>query len=522
MMDRHIAADVPLIAVYNYLEVAYDFLSRSHDEEVVRRRYSRSDRALLWLGDPKLAFVTMPVPHADYVRERLGYANTEVIAPMAPSTALSLDILAEPRLLERLLEYAGPARTVQLVPYATTPEFLHLAATLRRDYGLNVLLPESPSPDCLWVRDYADTKAGFRTLAERWLSHTPDWKSDWKSPLLPEGIVCRTFSQVVEVAHWFGQRGKACVVKADTGGSGLGHTLLWPDEGDATDSVMERLLANDFLQGDLILVEEYIQSSAQMSPSLEFFVPALGRGKPHITYLSNQLFDQGFGRFSGVILSREFMETSWYPIMAASGQVIAEQLQALGYVGHFDLDAVVDDEDRIYLLEINTRRTGGTHVHEFACFAFGPTYLGQSALISHNSLACGTIDSFDGLLAVIGDLLYPIGSEKRGVVVTVSSTLPTHEFGCIIVGPTAAAATVLEQELRTRMEAAGRPAAQTRGEPPELTPDIPGGPLLASGIVPNLQPRVRGGPLAIVCRAPRGETHRPVNSPTQPKKVAQP
>lgn len=466
MISRHIAPAVPLVAVYNNLEVAYDFLNRSHDQEVVRRRYSRGDRALLWLGDPKLAFVTMPVPHADYVRERLGYANTEVVAPLAPSTALSLDILAEPRLLERLLEYAGPARTVQLVPYATTREFLHLADTLRRDHGLNVLLPESPTPDCVWIRDYADTKAGFRTLAERWLSHTPE--------LLPEGVACRTFSQAVDVAHWFGQRGKACVVKADRGESGLGHTLLWPDECDATDRVLERLRANDFLQDDLILVEEYIQSSAQMSPSLEFFVPPLGRGKPHATYLSNQLFDQGFGRFSGVMLSYEFMETPWYPILAASGQVIAEQLQALGYVGHFDLDAVVDDEERIYLLEINTRRSGGTHVHEFARFALGPAYQGQAALISHNSLACGTTDSFDGLLAVIGDLLYPIGSEKRGVVVTVSSTLPTHEFGCIIVGPTAAAAMALEQELRTRVEAAATPVATTQGKLPGLMPALPG------------------------------------------------
>ena len=464
MIGRHIAPDVPLVAIYNNLEVAYDFLSRSHDEEVVRRRYSRGDRALLWLGDPKLAFVTMPVPHADYVRGRLGYADTEVIAPAAPSAALSRDILAERRLLQRLLDYAGPARTIQLVPYATTREFLHLAATLRRDHGLNVLLPESPSPDSLWVRDYADTKAGFRTLAARWLSHSPE--------LLPEGVVCRTFIQAVEVAHWFGQRGKACVVKADSGESGLGHTLLWPEECDAMDCVLERLRANDFLQGDLIIVEEYIRSSAQMSPSLEFFVPPLGRGRPQVTYLSNQLFDQGFGRFSGVMLSREFMETPWYPILAASGQVIAEQLQALGYVGHFDLDAVVDDDERIYLLEINTRRTGGTHVYEFARFALGPAYLGQAALISHNSLACGAIDSFDGLLAGIGDLLYPIGSEKRGVVVTVSSTLPAHEFGCIVVGPTATVAMALEQELRTRMAAAGTSAAKAHGELPGPMPDI--------------------------------------------------
>jgi hypothetical protein len=42
------------------------------------------------------------------------------------------------------------------------------------------------------------------------------------------------------------------------------------------------------------------------------------------------------------------------------------------------------------------------------------------------------------------------------VVVTVSSTLPSPEFGCIVVGPTAAAAMALEQELRSRMESAGQ------------------------------------------------------------------
>lgn len=442
-MSDHIDPTIPVAVVYNNLEVAYGFLNRSQDEKIVQRRYARGDRALLWLGDPKLAFVTVPVPHAGYVREHLGYARTEVVAPQAPSPALSLDILREPLLLERLLAHAGPARAIQLVPYAATREFLDLAAALRRDHGLDVLLPESPSPDCLWVRDYADTKSGFRTLAERWLPHAPD--------LLPEGVVCRSFMQTVEVAHWFGRQGKACVVKADSGESGLGMTLLWPDECEQMECVLERLSANSFLQNDLIIVEEFIRSSAQMSPSLEFYVPPLGRGRPQITYLSNQLFDHGFGRFGGVLLDRQFTETPWYPVMANSGQVIAGQLQARGYVGHFDLDAVVDDEERVYLLEINTRRTGGTHVHEFARFAIGPDYLDHAVLVSHNSLPCGPIATFAALQAKIADLLYPIAAALRGVVITVSSTLPSHEFGCVIVGSTAGDAAALELALRERL-----------------------------------------------------------------------
>ncbi len=58
-----------------------------------------------------------------------------------------------------------------------------------------------------------------------------------------------------------------------------------------------------------------------------------------------------------------------------SGMIFARRLQQMGYVGHFDLDTVVDDAGRVYLLEINPRRTGGTHVHEFAEHVFGADYL---------------------------------------------------------------------------------------------------------------------------------------------------
>ena len=66
----------------------------------------------------------------------------------------------------------------------------------------------------------------------------------------------------------------------------------------------------------------------------------------------------------------------------------------MGYVGHFDLDTVVNDEGRVYLLEINPRRTGGTHVHEFADHVFGADYLDKVALLSNDTLSSGSITEF--------------------------------------------------------------------------------------------------------------------------------
>jgi hypothetical protein len=393
------------------------------------------------------------------------------MAPANPSPSLSLDILREPPLINRLVEYAGAGRTVQLIPYQTTPQFLQLAETLRTEYKLNVLLPESPAPECMWLRDYIDTKAGFRVLVSRWL---PD-----SAELLPQGVICRDLPQAATVAHWFGSKGQSCIVKADSGLGGLGHQILHPGDFPSPEDILRRLQLNSFLRDDLLVVEEFIHSSKSlyhplleglsqiseidpvearhdapmplqsgMHPSLEFFVPPPGAGGPEITYLCDQLF---VGLGNSFLVSREMLDTRWYPSLAESGLLIARRLQEMGYVGHFDIDTIVDDEERIFLLEVNTRRTAGTHIHEFARFFFGPDYLDEVVLLSHSAVKSGDITDANELLEVIDDLLYPMQQGRGGVIVTVASTLSIREFSCIIVASSAQEALTLQQALMERI-----------------------------------------------------------------------
>ncbi len=446
-MFSHLDEAIPVVVIYNYLETFLDYLQRAEDEDLIRERRCKGDRALLWLTARKLVFVMAPIPHAAHLRQYGEYSHTQYMVPAAPSPWLCLDILRETRLLTQLIEYAGPRRAVQLIPYATTPEFLQLAATLRDEHGIEVILPESLTAECLWLVDYIDSKSGFRALAAQCLPNS--------SQLLPEGIICRNISQAAEVAHWFGRRGKSCIVKPDRGGSGIGLTILRREGCLLEKDVLNRLQNNPFLRGDLILVEEFIEAFAHLSPSLELFVPPLGREEPQITYLSNQLFTAN--GFDGVLISKELMEMPWYPTLARNGMIIATQLQAMGYVGHFDIDTVVNDEGRIFLLEANARRTGGTHVHEFACLHFGANYLDEVVLLSHNKTSSGSITAFDELIEVIDDLLYPIRSKRRGVVIAHSSELPKHKWGYIIVSSTTADALEIQRELQQRLHATETP-----------------------------------------------------------------
>lgn len=440
---------VPIAFLYNNIESFFNFLyraesaSRPRPRYVPNRQYSKGDRGLLSLGNTKLVFTSAPIPHAGDVRDRLGFTGTEYAYPANPSPWLSLDVLQEPPLLDRLVAYAGPDRTIQLVAYATTPQFLQLVDRLRAECGLTVLLPESPLPGCEWVRDYVDTKAGFRSLASRWLTHAEQ--------LLPEGFACETALKAAEAAHWFCRCGRACVVKSNGGESGIGHHLFVPEDEHAVAHILRAIDSDPYLAGDLLIVEEYIRSSNRLSPSLEVYVPPAGQGQPRITYLSNQLF-LGRSDFYGLLISREQTESAWYPVLADAGLRMARQLQEMGYAGHFDLDTVVDDGDRVYLLELNSRRTAGTHVHEFAYHYFGPNYLDEVVLLSINKMKTGGISEFETLKAAIGDLLYPILGRRRGVIFAVTSILAANEFGCIIVAASAEEALSLHRQLCDRFQ----------------------------------------------------------------------
>ena len=433
---------VQTIAIYNNLETFFRFLQRSNEHKILEKRIYRGDRGIFWLGPQKLLITTKRIPDAEYVCNRWGYFGTTVHTPRKATYHLSLDILNDSDLLQEIVQYAGLKKTLQLIPYAATPEFYTLVKYLQVELGLEVTLPESPLQSDLWIRDYMDTKTGFRSLIPEWIR---------EEGIIPPGFICRDVKEAAYAVDWFNRQGLGSVVKADRGESGLGH-LIFQETQIPLDDILLKLHADPFLHTDLIIVDQLIRSEKQLSPSLELFVPANGQ-PPVITYVSSQLFS-AFGQFAGILISRELMQASWYPLLAKYGLQIAQKLQKMGYVGHFDIDTIVDDREHIYLLEINTRRTGGTYVHEFAALTFGEDYLNKVSLLCNNAVKCNGINKLENLVESLKDLLFPISGEGRGIVITVTSSLSLSEFGCILVAPNEQELLTLKQEMFSHLQSA--------------------------------------------------------------------
>ena len=433
---------VPTIAIYNNLETFFRFLQRSNEHKVLEKRTYRGDRGIFWLGPQKLLITTKIIPDAEYVCHRWGYLGTTVYTPHNVTYHLSLDILNDSDLLQGIVQFAGPKKALQLIPYAATPEFYTLVKYLQVELGLDVSLPESPLPSNLWIRDYMDTKTGFRSLISEWIQ---------EEEVIPPGFTCRDIDEAAHAVDWFSQQGLGSVVKADRGESGLGH-LIFQESDFSLDDILRKLHADPFLKTDLIIVDQFIPSAQQLSPSLELFVPPNGQ-LPVITYLSSQLFSE-FGHFAGVLISRELTRAGWYPRLEKYGLQIAQKLQKMGYVGHFDIDTIVDDRGHLYLLEINTRRTGGTYVHEFAALTFGKDYLNKVSLLCNNTVKCKGINKLENLVEGLDDLLFPISGADRGIVITVTSSLADSEFGCILVAPNEQELLKLQREMLSHLQSA--------------------------------------------------------------------
>jgi hypothetical protein len=57
-----------------------------------------------------------------------------------------------------------------------------------------------------------------------------------------------------------------------------------------------------------------------------------------------------------------------------AGELVGKKLSNLGYRGIFELDLVVSKSNKLYAVESNLRRNGGTHIHEFCKTILGKNY----------------------------------------------------------------------------------------------------------------------------------------------------
>lgn len=442
---------IPLVVVANLAEPHLGFIARATDpverQALLDAEERNAERALLWLRDEKLVIVGKPIAHATALLAHLGNRATGVVSPVACTHRLSADVAADPALLTQIIQFAGLARRIQLVPHATTREFFALADALR-DRGLTVDLPESPKPADLWLSDVVNTKSGFHQLAAHMLG------SD--SAALVESCSCASLAVAEEAVARFHARGQDCVVKPDASESGIGELIVRREHYATPKQVHDFLVQSPYWGEEPIIVEPYIDSPEFVFPSVELFVPRVDQGPPAVTFVSDQVFKQP-GEFCGVLLSPTLRTEPWFKVLCEQSLGLANGLQEMGFVGHFAIETVVDAAGSARMLELHAQRSSGTHVHEFAMNRFGLDYLDRLSVLSQDAVDSYGIRDHVELFAALKGLLYPMGGEERGIFVTGMGALSMGKygmgaFGAILVAETPDQLFALRAEMMARVQ----------------------------------------------------------------------
>ncbi|MGI5500339.1 hypothetical protein [Lentzea sp. CA-135723] len=392
---------VPTVCVSNAIDTYRAFLAPADDvEEHLAGCFAQQDQALYWAPTAKLLVTYEPVRDLEWQAGFLGLGEVVNISPAKTAGSLFADVLADPSAVEAIVRYAGPGRRVRLIPHTTTAELWQFADVLAREHGIRVDLPESTPDQAL--RDLLDTKTGLRDLAAGLGMATGPFR-------LPDGVHCTSTEDVVAAVGRFLDSGTPCIVKADRGEASTGLLVFKPGHDRA--AISGEVLASPFYGTGPVVVEEFISGAVEF-PSIEFVVPA--NGEPFVFSVTEMLFE-GETHVRGDVTARELEQRWWCAPFAEGGLRLASAMRDRGYRGHFGIDAIARDGE-VFMHDLNARRTGSTHLHEFGVEVLGPNYL-DTHVVGH--FVCHGLPTdmpLDQLLGALGDLVRSPKNADTGIV----------------------------------------------------------------------------------------------------------
>ncbi|MDJ0346780.1 peptide ligase PGM1-related protein [Streptomyces sp. H10-C2] len=327
--------DAPVIILANFASaMAVDLTER----EVLQQWATQAPREI-WLARPGDVLVT-PVPLSDpfleYACSLLGVerASVDVVSvPDVPGLPMGESVRRSP-LFGSLRGLAARHPLTRLLPTALDGPTLDLAA----DLGIPVVPygcgTQFSDPDALRVTALLNTKAGFRGVA------------DELGMRLPLGRVCRGGELPYTVRELLDRHGPV-VIKPDR--SAAGHGIRFVSRHDAP-------VAPEPDAGGLWVVEEFVAHTRSISA--QFLAEA---GGPRVVF-SGEMRTSG-GSFTGYRCPLTDVADATVKELEQWGLGLGRHLAARGYLGPYDIDAVLAGDGTLYATESNVRRTATTTPH---------------------------------------------------------------------------------------------------------------------------------------------------------------
>ncbi|OQS34051.1 hypothetical protein [Chromobacterium haemolyticum] len=442
------SSSYPTVCIANAIDTLRPIIQRAptapEKTRITKSLFPQQDQAVFWRPLDKLIISEQPIEGFQWLGAFLGASHAQNISPKHPSGNLFRDVVLDSALQAAIVQWSGAARCIQLIVHTTTQELWPMVQFLRQQLKLTVLLPESCSDQAF--RDRLDSKSGFRQFAS-------DHGFSVGRARIANGRCCATRAEAAIAIADLLATDRPAIAKPDRGEASVGLNVFQP--GTSGSILRDTLGANSYFGDEPIVIEEYIQGDELTFPSVEYFVPMESGQAPYLTYACSMLFSDML-ELCGNFVSPEHRHTPWHEPLCNAGLRLAQAMQDAGFVGYFDIDAVALPNGDSIMLDLNPRRTGATHVHEFASATLGAGY--------QRTHTVGAIDLYGQRPVQFEEVLSKLGSSIRSPLTATAACMPCELTGLqegrislMLWGPTAESVLSLQQTAQKALQPLGFP-----------------------------------------------------------------
>lgn len=439
------------VYIANLSEDVWPFISAISDSTAraaeIEENANLADRDLFALtAEDQLLFITpkhVTPEFLTYYQRLTRHNHVQVLTTKQHSGTICQDILADKAIMAAIIAAANSSRRLTLVSYATSPQFLHLVQTLRRQ-GLTVFTPEAPEIEDAWTVNFYGSKSGIRQLAQKSAAQEPDLK-------MADGLIVAGIADAAKIAAWTYLEQNGVVLKTNKGHSGAGVLIFRPgdlpaDYAACAQTILDTLKRDSYWNLFPIVVEDYLTPAATIGggfPNVEFKILKTGRIE-FLYYCGMRLTPAGV--FRGVAIHDSVLSDQIAAHMIDTGFFVGEQYVRAGYRGYYDVDFIVSKTGQLYVTESNVRRTGATHVYTLATKLFGKDFMSATYTLSNNGYSLPRPLTFSQALTTLAPILYNPRT-KQGLVIASENLLSQNILAYIIFAPTKKLALALESQL---------------------------------------------------------------------------
>lgn len=265
-----------------------------------------------------------------------------IVTPAPVSGLLVQDLLSDDEALPHLQAALEGAEVIDILAYGPTPELYQLAKVIR-GWGHEVELDTVSEKD-YWVSSWLETKLSCLDLARM----DPEIN-------VAESAVVAERGELAGVAGWMLKRHTKIIVRTPFGVAGDG-TAIVDNSPNSLDAMLRAVDADPFFVFPL-LVQRFVSHSAGAGcPAADALIVA--DGVAEIVTCSLKVEDDHL--FRSVNVGPDALPEVWANRLHALVERVGAAAAAMGYRGWLCVDCVAGADDKIYLTEINARRSGST------------------------------------------------------------------------------------------------------------------------------------------------------------------